>query len=97
MAAILGNIVQNSTDINNEVIARDMLAAAAASANAYLNASLTSPTPELRAMYASSLSQVMSGYNGLAELSINRGWEKPYDSPVQQLSETLTKSKGLVE
>lgn len=97
MASILGNIVQNSTDINNEVIASDMLAASAASANAYLNASLTSPTPELRAMYSSSLSQVVSGYCALADLSINRGWEKPYDTPVQQLSETLSKSKTLIE
>lgn len=96
MATILGNIVQSNTDINNEVIASDMLAASAASANAYLNAALTSPTPELRAMYSSNLHQIVSGYCSLSDLSVNRGWEKPYDPPVQQLSETLSKSKGLI-
>lgn len=97
MSTILSNIVQNTTDINDEVIASDMLAAAKGTSNAYLNAALASPTPELRAMYSSNLSQVMSGFSALSELAVNRGWEKPYDSPVQQLTEAFTKSKTTVE
>lgn len=96
MASIIGNIVKSNTDINDEVIASNMLTAAKGSANAYLNASLTSPTPELRAMYSSNLSQVVSGYNSLADLSINRGWEKPYNNPTQQLSEVYQKAKTTI-
>lgn len=97
MPNILGNIVQNATDINDEVIASNMLASAKGASNAYLNAALTSPTPELRSMYASGLTQVLNGYSALEDLSINRGWAKPYNTPVQQLTETFTKSKNTVD
>lgn len=96
MATIISNMVQGTTDINDEIIASDMLAGAKGGANAYLNAALAAPTPELRAMYSSSLTQVLTGYNALADLSINRGWEKPYNDPVQQLSEAFAKSKTTV-
>ncbi len=97
MATIISNMVQGTTDINDEIIASDMLAGAKGGANAYLNAALAAPTPELRAMYSSNLSQVLNGYSALADLSINRGWEKPYNDPVQQLSEAFAKSKTTVE
>lgn len=97
MASILSNMVQGTTDINDEVIASDMLAGAKGGANAYLNAALTAPTPELRAMYSSNLTQVLSGYSALADLSIKRGWEKPYDEPRSQLMEAYSKSKETVK
>jgi spore coat protein CotF len=97
MASIISNMVQGTTDINDEVIASDMLAGAKGGANAYLNAALMAPTPELRAMYSSNLSQVLSGYNALADLAIKRGWEKPYDDPKHQLVEVYAKSKTTVE
>jgi spore coat protein CotF len=97
MASIISNMVQGTTNINDEVIASDMLAGAKGGANAYLNAALAAPTPELRAMYSSSLSQVLNGYSALSDLAINRGWEKPYSNPIQQLTEAYDKSKTTVE
>lgn len=94
---LLGNIVQNTTDINDEVISHDMLAGSKGLANAYLNAALTSPTPELRAMYSSALSEIVAGHSGNLELAINRGWENPYTSPVQQLSDIYSKSQTVIE
>lgn len=97
MSTILSNIVQNTTDINDEVIAGNMLAAAKSAADAYLNATMTSTTPELRALYSSSLNQVVGGHSALTELSINRGWNKPYDPPTQQLSDVVNKAGTTVQ
>lgn len=97
MSTILSNIVQNTTDINDEVIAGNMLAASKGAADAYLNATMTSTTPELRALYSSSLNQVVGGHSALTELSINRGWTKPYDPPTQQLSDVVNKAETTVQ
>lgn len=96
MASLLGNIVKGNTNINDEIIAGNMLASAKGAADAYLNATMTSTTPELRAVYSSSLSQVVAGHTALTELAVNHGWEKPYNPPVQQLSETYKKSEAIV-
>ena len=97
MASIISNMVQGTTDINDEVIVSDMLSGAKGGANAYLNAALAAPTPELRAVYTSNLTQVLNGYSALSDLAINRGWEKPYNDPIQQLTEAYGKSKTTVE
>jgi spore coat protein CotF len=97
MSTILSNIVQNTTDINDEVIAGNMLASAKGAADAYLNATITSTTPELRAIYASSLNQVVGGHSALTELNINKGWIKPYNPPTQQLSDVVTKAEATIE
>ncbi|MFL0252159.1 spore coat protein [Clostridium neuense] len=97
MPSILDNIVRSTTDINDEVIAANMLASAKGAADAYLNATMMSATPELRALYSSSLSEIIAGHSALTELSINKGWAKPYDQPIDQLTETVDKSQRVVE
>lgn len=94
---ILSNIAQNTTDINDEVIAGNMLTSAKGAANAYLNAAITSTTPELRAIYSSSLNQVVGGHSALTELTINKGWSKPYNPPAQQLSDIVNKAETTIE
>lgn len=97
MASMIGNMIKNSTDINDEVIASSMLASGKAAADAYLNATMASTTPELRAVYAASLNQIVGGHSALTELSVKRGWEKPYSPPTEQLSEVYSKSRMMVE
>ncbi len=97
MSTILSNIVQSTTDINDEVIAGNMLASAKGAADAYLNATITSTTPELRALYSSSLNQVVGGHSALTELTINKGWSKPYNSPTEQLSDIVNKAETTVK
>lgn len=97
MSTILSNIVQSTTDINDEIIAGNMLASAKSAADAYLTATMTSTTPELRAIYSSSLTQVVGGHSSLTELNINKGWINPYNPPAQQLSEIVHKSETRVK
>lgn len=97
MATLLGNKVKQAMDLNDEVIADNLLNSAAAGANAYLNAIVTSATPELRAMYSSSLSQILTGHSSLTELALNRDWGDPYDSPNQQLAASFSKSQQVVD
>ncbi|AGK97428.1 spore coat protein [Clostridium pasteurianum] len=92
MPSLLENITRKTSSINDEVITNSMLASATASANMYLNAALTSSTPELRAMYSSSLGQIITGHSILTDLVIKNGWAQPYNAPVQQLSSSYEKS-----
>lgn len=96
MSTILSNIVKNTTDINDEVIAGSMLAAAKSAADAYLTATMTSTTPELRALYSAGLNQVVGGHSALTELTVNRGWINPYNPPTQQLSDVVNKAETTV-
>ena len=94
---IMNNIAKNSTDINDEVIAGNMIGSAKSAADAYLNATMTSSTPELRAIYSSSLTQIIGGHSALTDLAVNRGWVSPYNEPSQQLADTFKKSQSTVE
>ncbi|WP_455544313.1 spore coat protein [Intestinibacter sp.] len=62
----------------------------------YLDSALTSSTPELRAIYSASLTQMVEGHTALTELSINKGWVKPCDSPKQQLMCSYNEPKTLL-
>lgn len=97
MGNIVGTIVQSATDINDEIIADNMLAAAKGSATAYMNATMSSATPELKTMYSASLNQIVGGHSALTELTINRGWNNPYIPPTQQLSDTYNKSRSVID
>lgn len=94
---IMDNIVRGTTDINDEIIAGNMLASSKGAADAYLNATLTSSTPELRAIYSASLNQIIGGNSALTDLAVNRGWVSPYNEPSQQLAETFNKSKTTID
>ncbi|MBS4536533.1 spore coat protein [Clostridium sp. D2Q-14] len=96
MTNFLGNRVKNMTDINDEVIVNNMLASAKGASNAYMNATLASSTPELRAMYGSSLNEVVGEHTVLMKLAVKKGWENPYNSPSQQLTDTYNKSQNTV-
>ncbi|MDU4889788.1 MAG: spore coat protein [Clostridium sp.] len=93
MSNIIGNLIKNNVNINDEVISTNMLSSGKAAADAYLNATLTSSTPELRAIYSAGLSQIVGGHTALTELAVNKGWAKPYNSPIQQLTDTYNESK----
>ncbi|MBW9157092.1 spore coat protein [Clostridium tagluense] len=97
MGIIMDNIVKNNTDINDEVIVGNMIGSAKSAADAYLNATMTSATPELKAIYSSSLNQIIGGHSALTELAVNRKWVSPYDAPSQQLANTFNKSETTVQ
>lgn len=97
MANLIGNLIKNNIDINDEVISTNMLASGKVAADAYLNAALTSSTPELRAIYSASLNEIVGGHTVLTELAVTQGWIKPYDSPVQILNEAYNESKTVIK
>ncbi|KAJ50995.1 spore coat protein CotF [Clostridium tetanomorphum] len=96
MAKIIENMIKNNVNINDKVISANMLSAGKAAADAYLNATLTSSTPELRSIYSASLNQIVGGHSALTELAVNEGWDKPYDSPKQQLTDTYNELKTVI-
>ncbi|MBU3171736.1 spore coat protein [Clostridium estertheticum] len=97
MGTLINNIVKGNTDINDEVIAGNMIGSATSAADAYLAATLTSSTPELRALYSTSLNGIIGGHSALTALAVNRGWATPYNKPSQQLADTCKKSETTVD
>jgi len=96
MANFLTNKVKDMTQITDEIIANNMLASSVGASNAYLNATISCSTPELRAIFGANLNQVLSGHSAMMELAIKKGWEDPYKTPAQQLSEIYQKSKDSI-
>ena len=96
MKNMIGNLIKNNVDINDSIIAMSMLSAGKEAADMYLNSTLTSSTPELRAIYSASLGQIVEGHTALTELSTNKEWIKPYNAPTQQLSCSYDESKSVV-
>ena len=80
------NKYKGVTYIDDKKIALSMLSSAKEAADMYLNSALTSSTPELRAIYSASLTQMVEGHTALTELSLNKGWINPYDTPIKQLT-----------
>lgn len=96
MANLVGNLIKNNVNINDAVISTNMLSSGKAAADAYLNATLTSSTPELRSIYSAGLGQIVGGHTALTELAVTQGWVKPYNAPVQQLTDTYNESKTVI-
>lgn len=97
MTNIIGNLIKNNVDIDDKLIATMMLSASKESSDLYLNSTLTSSTPELRAIYSASLGQMVEGHTALTELSVNKGWLKPYSRPTEQLTCSYNESKATVK
>ena len=58
---------------------------------------MTSATPELRAIYSASLTQIIGGHSALTDLAVNRKWVSPYNDPSQQLVDSFNKSQATVD
>ena len=96
MRNIIGNLIKNNVEINDQIIAISMLSSAKEAAELYLNSALTSSTPELRAAYSASLTQMVEGHTALTELAINKGWVKPYCASIKQLAESYIESQSSI-
>lgn len=96
MKNVIGNMIKNNVDINDEIIALNMLSSGKEASDMYLNSTLTSSTPELRAIYSASLGQMVEGHTALTELSVNKGWIKPYNASNEQLTYFYNESKIVI-
>lgn len=97
MRNMIENLIKSNTEIDDKLIALSMISSATSAASLYLNSALTSSTPELRAIYAASLTQMVEGHTALTELSISKEWVKTYDKPIEQLKCAYDESKNVIE
>lgn len=94
MSKLLGSFFDNMTDKPaDETIAANSIAASAASANAYLNATLTATTPEVRRLFNEYTAQCVMANEAITELAIQNNWISPYDSPEHQLQKSYKDSQ----
>ncbi|MDB0439073.1 spore coat protein [Clostridioides difficile] len=97
MRNMIENLIKNNANIDEKTIILSMLSSAKGAANMYLNFALTSSTPELRAIYSASLTQMVEGHTALTELGVNKGWIKPYDKPIEQLTCAYNESQKVID
>jgi spore coat protein CotF len=75
MRSIKEVLGQKATNLSDQTIANNALAAKTASANAYLVATLKAATPELKQMFSANLTQVVGEHTALSQLIANKGWQ----------------------
>lgn len=92
MSSFVGSIFSNTTDVPSadQTIAYSASAGAAASAQAYLAATLAATTPEVRRLFGEYCSQAIMGNEAMMGLMIKNGWVDPYDEPEKQLQTIIT-------
>ena len=86
MLKVLADLVKDNVKIDDKLICESMMTAAKDGAMLYLNSTLTSTTPELRAIYSAGVTQMLQGHTTLTELSVKKDWVKPYEEPYCQLN-----------
>lgn len=77
----------------NKTLALNSIGTAAASAGAYLTATLEATTPEVRRLFGEYLTQCLLAHETITGLAIKRDWIKPYESPEIQLSTSYQESE----
>ncbi len=86
MSSIINSMFSGAADISaDQTLAYASASGAAAAAQAYLSATLTATTPEVRRLFAEYSSQAVMGHEAVLGLMIQKGWVNPYDAPSQQL------------
>jgi len=88
---------QKATNLSDQTITNNALAAKTAASNAYLNAMLTTATPELKQLFSANLTQTLGEHTGLSQLAANKGWVNPYEQPENQLLQTFKQSKEILD
>ena len=97
MANLIGNFFESSTNRPaDETLAKSTMGAAAATAQAYLTATLTSTTPEVRRLFSEYTTEAMIGHESITSLCLAKGWIKPYDAPQTQLKTSIDQSQQII-
>lgn len=93
MSSLIGSIFSGTTgESADKLIAYNAAYSAAANAQAYFTATLTTTTPELRAFLSSYCTQSLTGHQGIMEYMVQKKWVNPYDDPDSQLSRVAQES-----
>ncbi|PKM49600.1 MAG: spore coat protein [Firmicutes bacterium HGW-Firmicutes-7] len=81
----------------NEAIAHNTIASTAASANAYLMATLEATTPEVRRILNEYTTQSIQANATMTELSVKKNWISPNNSPEDLLRTSITQSQVVLD
>lgn len=81
----------------DEAIALHALTSSAASANAYLTATLQATTPEVRQLLYDYTTQNILANETLTDLSVKKNWLTPYQSAEQQLETSINQSQYIIQ
>lgn len=93
MSSLIGSFFSGATgDSADKTIAYNATSGAAANAQAYFTAAVTSTTPELRSFLSSYCTQSMTGHETMMNYMIQKNWSNPYDQPDSQLSKAVQES-----
>lgn len=97
MASIVGSFFKDISETSaDETLAISAIGAAAASAAAYLNATLEATTPEVRRLFGEYLTQSIMANENLVGLAIKKGWINPYDVPENQIMVAYKQSQNVL-
>lgn len=96
MASLINAIIGATKQVDDQVIANQLLAGAKAAASAYLAATIESATPELRSLYGDSLNQILMSHSSITKIAIDKKWYQPYEVPKQQLVTAFQQSQTVV-
>jgi spore coat protein CotF len=93
MSSLIGSFFSGTTgDSADKTIAYNATSGAAANAQAYFTAALTSTTPELRSFLSAYCTQSMTGHEAMMNYMIQKDWSNPYDQPDSQLAKAVQES-----
>ena len=97
MGNIMGNFFEGSTNRPaDETLAKSSMGSAAATAQAYLAATLTATTPEVRRLFSEYTTEATIGHESISNLCLAKGWMNPYDAPQAQLKTSIDQSQQVI-
>lgn len=98
MSSIVGNLFKEMAETSaDETLAISAIGGAAASAGAYLSATLQATTPEVRRLFGEYLTQSIMAQENLVGLALKKGWMNPYDVPENQILVAYKHSQNVME
>lgn len=97
MSSLFNDWFGNTTDTSADAtIAINSMSSTAMAATAYLNAALTSTTPEVRRLFSEYATQSTMANESITELAVSRKWINPYDTPEGQLQNSVQQAQSVI-
>jgi spore coat protein CotF len=95
--SIINSIFSDKADQQaDKTLAYNAMAATAASAQAYLTATMQATTPEFRSMLANITTQKVAEHDTITGFMLNKGWINPYEEPTQQLEASKQNAQSVL-
>lgn len=98
MGSFLNDWFGNTSDASiDSTLAISSISSTAVAAIAYLNAALSSTTPEVRRLFSEYATQSTMANEAITELAVSRNWINPYERPEAQLQSSMDKAQSVMD